>query len=401
MNVKGSKHMSYENRVYIEQALRLGMKCKDIAKNIEMDERTVSKEIQKRRNKVKNGKYGTENYQKMDKEPCKTINKFPFVCNGCKRKTFCFKEFKYFYDAKLAQDNYEIILKDTRIGLDISLENKEVLDSILKDGTDKGQSINHIIETNRDSISYSKSSIYRLVHSNKTTIQKMDLRRAVRLKPRKHYVQKDDNKEIRIGRRYNDFLKAVSISDNPFPIITEMDTVEGPKGNRKCILTIHITNTHFMLMFLLEFKSKEEVSRVFIQLQSTLGLKLYKKLFHTILTDGGTEFCNPLSIELDANTGEKISSVYFCNSYCSYQKGAIEENHTLLRYIIPKGTNIDNLTQDKLDLAMSHINSYYRESLDSTPYELTRSLIGNSFLEKIKTRLIGSNLVNLKPGLIK
>ena len=180
-----------------------------------------------------------------------------------------------------------------------------------------------------------------------------------------------------------------------------MDTVEGPKGNRKCILTIHITNTHFMLMFLLEFKSKEEVSRVFIQLQSTLGLKLYKKLFHTILTDGGTEFCNPLSIELDANTGEKISSVYFCNSYCSYQKGAIEENHTLLRYIIPKGTNIDNLTQDKLDLAMSHINSYYRESLDSTPYELTRSLIGNSFLEKIKTRLIGSNLVNLKPGLIK
>ena len=50
---------------------------------------------------------------------------------------------------------------------------------------------------------------------------------------------------------------------------------------------------------------------------------------------------------------------------------------------------------------ISHINSYYRESIDSTPYELTKLVFGDDFMQKQMTRLIESNLVMLKPNLIK
>ena len=89
MNKKGSQHMTAKDRVFIEQALKLNMKCKEIAKNIDVDERTVSKEIQKRRRCENNLRYGKGDFLKMDNEPCKTISKYPFVCKDAKeRDTF-------------------------------------------------------------------------------------------------------------------------------------------------------------------------------------------------------------------------------------------------------------------------------------------------------------------------
>lgn len=52
----------------------------------------------------------------------------------------------------------------------------------------------------------------------------------------------------------------------------------------------------------------------------------------------------------------------------SDEKGSCERNHQLLRYIFPKGTPFDDLTQENLDLIASHINSLKRKSTDfSTP----------------------------------
>lgn len=400
MNKKGSVHLTLENRVYIEQALKMGMSCKSIAENIDHDERTVSREVKKHRERITNTKYGTGDYKRKDNLPCKSLSRFPYVCNGCKTKSYCFKEFKFIYDAKRAQQQYELTLVDSRVGLDCSLEEKELLDETLKSGMDKGQSINHIVNTNPN-IKYSRSSVYRLVNNNCTTVQRLDLRRAVKLKPRKHYLPKNnDNFSIREGRKYIDFIRAISTSANP--IITEMDTVEAVRdGDHKCLLTLHITNTHFMLVYVMEHKSKECVSNVFRSLYNTLGKDLYSTVFNIVLTDRGSEFCDPIAIECDMNSGEKIANVYFCNSYSSYQKGAIEENHTLVRYVLPKGTLFDDLTQEKASLLASHVNSYYRESLDCSPYDPTVILLGKDFVDKLDILNISPELVNLTPSLIK
>lgn len=392
MNIKGSKHLTSEDRELIQNLLNKGLKCKDIARQTGKDERTISKEIKNRRNKVSNGRYGL--YNKKDDRICPTVSRYPYVCNNCSRKQSCFKQFKYNYDAKLAQENYEIILSDSRIGLDISLEEKEHFDKVLEEGISKGQSIYHIVNANKNNIRYSVRSAYRIVKNNQTVVQPLNLRRSVKLRPRAHYVYKEDNKAIRIGRTYKDFLSR--IAKDPIPSITEIDTVEAVRdGQHKCLLTIHHTLTHFMLVLVLDCRTKDNVSAAINGLKDSLGMDLFKKLFSITLTDRGSEFCDPLSVEVDFVTGEKICDMFYCNSYSSYQKGAIEENHELLRYIIPKSTLFDFLTQDQATLIASHINSYIRESIGSSPIELAKEFFGEEFLKKTKIREIPPDSVRL------
>ena len=89
------------------------------------------------------------------------------------------------------------------------------------------------------------------------------------------------------------------------------------------------------------------------------------KDFLKSLTDNGTEFSDPESIEFDFNTGEKVSSVFYCDPSCSWQKGSIEKNHEYIRYILPKGTSFASLSQEDCYLIASHINSTPRLSLNN------------------------------------
>lgn len=61
------------------------------------------------------------------------------------------------------------------------------------------------------------------------------------------------------------------------------------------------------------------------------------------------------------------------------------KNHELIRRVIPKGTSLDNLTQEKVNLMMNHINSYSRKKLgDFTPYEIFEKFHGRKILEKLE-----------------
>ena len=397
MNTKGSNHLTLIERQKIREMLDENENCKSIAIVLAKDERTVSREIKKRRNKQENRRYGL--YGKKDDTECKRLGRFPFVCNGCEKRKYCCKQYKFFYEPSIAQENYEIILRDSRIGLDITLEDKATFDTILKEGISNGQSIHHIVKANKDKIRYSERSAYRLVDRSQTLVQPLDLRRKVKLKPRKHYVYKEDNKKVRKGRTYADYI--AFLAENPLIHPVQIDTVESVStGIHKCLLTMHFTSLRFMLIFVLKQKCKDEVTRVFLHLKDLLGNELYKKLFPVILTDRGTEFCEPEQIEVDTVTGELLTRVFFCDSYSSFQKGAIEENHELIRYIIPKGEVFDDLTQDKVNLMVSHINAYYRKVIDTTPYTLAKAFWGEKLLVNFNCNFIEPTKVILKPQLI-
>lgn len=397
MNTKGSNHLTFVERQKILEMLDENENCKAIAVVVAKDERTVSREIKKRRNRQENRRYGL--YGKKDDSECKMLQRFPFVCNGCDKRKYCCKQYKFFYDPNIAQENYEIILRDSRIGLDITLEDKITFDTILRGGLSNGQSIHHIVEANKDKLRYSERSAYRLVDRSQTIVQPLDLRRKVKLKPRKHYVYKEDNKRVRKGRTYADFI--AYLAENPLIHPVQIDTVESVStGIHKCLLTIQFPSLRFMLIYVLKQKCKDEVTRVFLELRKLLGKELYKKFFPVILTDRGTEFCNPESIETDTETGEVLTRVFFCDSYSSFQKGAIEENHELIRYIIPKGIVFDDLTQDKADLMVPHINAYYRKVIDATPYSLAKAFWGNELLLKFNCKYIEPTAVVQKPKLI-
>ena len=56
--------------------------------------------------------------------------------------------------------------------------------------------------------------------------------------------------------------------------------------------------------------------------------------------------------------------VYFADSYCAWQKGAIENANKLIRQYIPKGTDISTVTERKIDKIRKKINARPREKLN-------------------------------------
>ena len=170
-----------------------------------------------------------------------------------------------------------------------------------------------------------------------------------------------------------------------------MDTVEGTKGG-KVLLTLLLVQYNLMLTFIMDSQTTACVNKVFDWIRSTIGMNNFKKFFQVVLTDNGHEFFEPLS----------ISHVFYCDPSASYQKGAIEKNHEYIRYVLPKGSSFDSLTQEDCNLLMSHINSVPRQSLrNNTPYLEVQHFIDEELLNKLGVFLILPDEVSLSPELLK
>lgn len=179
-----------------------------------------------------------------------------------------------------------------------------------------------------------------------------------------------------------------------------MDTIEGKKGG-KLLLTFLFRNSKLMLAFLLNDKTSNSVLKVFNWLEALLGNDLFEKTFPVILTDNGTEFSNPLSLEFN-DEGIGRTRIFFCDPGASYQKGAIEKNHEFIRYIIPKSISMDNLTQTDIDLMINHINSLTRPSLNNaTPFNLAKILLDKTVLKKLNLHKVPAKEIQLTPKLLK
>lgn len=330
---------------------------------------------------------------------CPYTSHFPWVCNGCNKRNFC-RFPHYYYQPKTAQAGYETLKRECREGINMSLSEFSTMNQIVSAGLKKGQSIAHIVESNKDKIPVSQRQVYTYLHKDLFYAGIMDSRRIPKMKPRKK--EKEDAvivRKAKIGRTFEDFqellMKDLSLR------FFEMDTVDGSKGG-KALLTLHCVKTHFQFAFLLDSKHSINVVRTFDQIQTVLGIETFQNLFRIILADNGSEFSDIQGMEADLSTGEKRTSLYFCHPNASFEKGACEKNHTLIRYVIPKGSSMDHLTQKKIDLMMSHINSYKRESTDyAVPYDVFSATYGKEILEALGISRIPENEVMLRPALLK
>ena len=176
--------------------------------------------------------------------------------------------------------------------------------------------------------------------------------------------------------------------------ICEMDTVEGNKGG-KVFLTIIIRKTKFMFIRLLDKKNIASVNKEVDKLKATLGIKLFSKIFRIVLTDNGSEFLDPLKIEIDYDSKRKTCNVFYCEPYSSYQKPNIERNHEYIRRIFPKETSLNNLTQAQVQRLEVTINHIPRDVLNGkTPYEMTKQKYPE-LIKKLNYPYIGPDDVDL------
>lgn len=428
-----NKHLTRSERIIIEQRLMTKESFQSIGRELGKDPTTIAKEIRHHILFRKTGCYGryfndclirkdcavrylcgnrrckrlcafcnTHPCSSLCKdyrqEKCLRLSKPPYVCNGCEFRKSCTLE-KQIYSATHAQKEYEAVRSESRQGIQLTEEEALRLNSLISPLLMKGQSLHHICVSHADEIMVDERSLYNYVDSGIFAAKNLDMPRVVRFGKR---TKKKDgfkvDKKCRIGRTYQDFL--AFMEEYPDLLIVEMDSVEGKKGG-KVLLTLHFTVPQFMLAFIRDTNTSQSVIDIFDHLYLKLQPDPFCRLLQVALGDNGSEFSNPSAIEMDPQ-GHRRTRVYYCDPQASYQKGAAENNHAMIRRIIPKGTSMDCFNQDDISLMMNHINSYRRANLgDKSPYEVFATLYGEDILRKVGAELIPDDEVTLRPSLLK
>ena len=424
-------HLSLSDRIIIEAGLRERRSFSAIAAELGKDPTTISKEVRAHIKLNQAGGYNPCMIRKdckhygdlchpckftygkschscyrtkcfdvcQDFQPaqCSKLDKPPYVCNGCQQRQTCKLE-RHLYEAKFAQKEYEAIRSESRQGFAVTPAELERIDQIISPLIKKGQSIHQICVNNADEIMLDERTIYNYVDAGLLSVENIDLPRKVRYKVRKKKPPVRVDKQCHLGRTYEDFLEYTAA--NPDVPIVEIDSVEGRKGG-KVLLTVFFRNSNLMLAFLRDRNTARSVTEVFEWLYETLGHEQYCRLFPIILTDRGSEFTDPVSIEC-TKLGEIRSRVFYCDPQRSDQKGGCEVTHEFIRRILPKGTSFDSLQQRDILLMMSHINSYTRKKLNNqSANRLFSFLYGETILPNLGIQDIPANDINLTPRLFK
>lgn len=432
-----AKHMSIDERKRIELLLGLRWTISEIAHEMGRCESTISREVIARRVTSNRG-YGCTNsicehfdtcrrmrswgaHAKLHKHlsrcfegcdefrerTCFRIGSSPYVCNGCEKIHNC-PLVKRLYIASAAQANYGGTLKESRSGVRPGKTKVDDMNRVLSPCVLKGQSIRHVMASNPDAFKgIGERSVYRYIEERLFDITRGDLPAAYKRKPRKRHAETRSRAKQRIGRTYREFCEFRDANDGVEPV--ELDTVIGKQGGK--VLFTLMFPSKLMLAFLRDAKTPQTCTRVFNQIWEAAGARLFRRMFPVVLTDNGSEFADPEGIEFarvdPVHNPYKLvrrTRVFFCDAYCASQKPHVERNHEELRRVLTKGVSFDTLTQEQINLVLSHVNSYTRGVLgNETPYdEFVKEFgeEGKSFLEKLGIVRIPANEVTLCPFLL-
>lgn len=143
----------------------------------------------------------------------------------------------------------------------------------------------------------------------------------------------------------------------------ELDCVEGSKDSKKTYMTLLERMTKKYIVVEMKEHTNECIKKAIDSLEEKYGSKL-KKIFKSMTTDNGHEFLNYDKIEISKfNENEKRTVVYYADPYSSWQKGMNENCNGILRRFIPKGTDLNKVSSDKLEKILNKINGKPRKIL--------------------------------------
>lgn len=203
------------------------------------------------------------------------------------------------------------------------------------------------------------STMYTYVKKGYLTLKPIDLPRMLRRKPKdyKRYIAKRQ--------------RGTSIDQRPEYINNrsefghwEGDLVTGPRdGQNGAFLTLAERQTRFYYMIPIKNKKSKTVYMAINKLAKKLGSH-FKEIFKSITFDNGAEFSRYKAIE----KRYKIK-IYFAHPYASYERGTNEITNQLIRYYIPKGTDINTVDKDLIREIQLGINNKKRKILGYQPSE--------------------------------
>ncbi len=191
---------------------------------------------------------------------------------------------------------------------------------------------------------------------NKELLQ--HLRRSRRMRRSRHHTQKTEDR--------GQITDIVSIRERPaeaedraVPGHWEGDLLFGSKNSQ--IATLVERHSRYVLLARVKSKDTETVINALIKQSHKLPRELYKSL----TWDRGKEMADHKRFTLDTNI-----QVYFCDPKSPWQRGSNENTNGLLRQYFPKGMDLSNVHQNRLNAVARRLNERPRETLNfETPAE--------------------------------
>ena len=317
------KHLSLEERYYIETALKKGDSQNMISKALNRSQGTISKEIS--RNKGERG--------------------------------YRYKQADRFANARHKEKPKNIKMTD-----EIKLFIKEQLES---NQSSPEQIVGRLKKVQNLSLHY--ESVYRYIIQDKRDGGELYLHLRHKQKPyRKRYGSASTNSAKGIPDRVDIDERPEIINNRQRVGDWEGDTVIGAK-HKGAIVTLDERVSKLRLALPMVGKFALDTKEAIIEL-----LEPIKPFVKSITFDNGKEFAmhKDMASSLECDT-------YFAKPYHSWERGQNENANGLLRQYFPKGMSFVDIARKEVIEAVHKLNSRPRKCLNyATPYEVFRELTG-------------------------
>ncbi len=311
-------HLTINERACVYQFKELGMSMRQIAKALNRNVSTISREL---------------------------------------KRNYC--GYKYKYLAHIAEKKYHVRRKKCHRKTSINKEAKKYIESKIEINWSPDQIINY--KDDKPSNMPSLSTIYRWINLGYLIKgDKSKLRRKGKFK-RPAETRGRFNIGKTIKKRPKEIYKRNELGH------WEADTVvsgriQGKALSSWCFVTLAERKSRLYICKHIPDRKEETVTKAIIELLSRYPDELVK----TITCDRGKEFAGWKKIE------EKLNcDMYFADPYCAWQKGTNENSNGLLREYYPKGMNLSKTNNNELKQKLDLLNNRPRKCINyRTPYEV-------------------------------
>jgi IS30 family transposase len=214
-----------------------------------------------------------------------------------------------------------------------------------------------------ESLHVSHETIYRSLFIQARGALKRELlqhlRRTRGMRRSRHYTQKTESHGQIVGA-VPISERPASVDDRAVPGHWEGDLLFG--SNNSQIATLVERQTRYVMLVKLAGKDTETVVNALIKNAGKLPDELYKSL----TWDRGKEMSGHKRFTLATDI-----QVYFCDPQNPWQRGSNENTNGLLRQYMPKGMDISDISQVKLNAIARQLNERPRKTLGyQTPAEM-------------------------------
>lgn len=329
---KGSKYITHDQRILLEDCVRDKIPKRKIAEKIGMSLSTVYREIKRGNCKQRRKKYDSfgdsvlEEYETYCLETAEERAKMEMTKKGAPLKIGNDHDFAAYVEKRVIDDR--------------------ISPCVL---------IGEMKKSGKFQTDVSKSTLYRYI--SRGFFLHLRMKHLPCYKKKKHY------RKTTIQRA----PRGTSIEKRPICILQrkifghwEKDCVVG--CSLPTLLVLSERKTRKEIIIRIPDKTTKSVVHALNTLEKNYG-KRFSKIFRSITVDNGVEFSDCSGME-ESIFGGTRTMLYYCHPYTSCERGTNERLNRDIRKIFPKGTDFAKVTDKQVKRCEDWVNHYPRELFD-------------------------------------